>query len=56
MATILKIWFGQPITLENWYKKNQLSYKGVIARVNQVEAKLAELSPADKEQIGSKPH
>ena len=51
VSSILKVWFGQPVTLENWFKKNQLTYKGVIDRVGQVEAKLAELPQTDRDLI-----
>ena len=55
VGSILKVWFGQPVTLENWYKKHQLSYKAVIGRVGQVEARLADLVQSDRDQIASSP-
>lgn len=51
VSSICKIWFGDPMTVENWYKKNTNLFAGIRATVNSFEAKLNTLEFEHMDQV-----
>ena len=50
VASICKIWFGEPVTVENFFKKNTMVFNGIKTRVVEFEKRVQEWQLEGKEE------
>jgi uncharacterized coiled-coil DUF342 family protein len=53
-ASICKIWFGEPISVDNWFKKNSAIFNGVKNRISILEMNVQEWKLENKDDTNGK--
>jgi len=51
VSAICKLWFGEPISLENWVKNQKTFFSHIVTRANELGARIAALDLDGKEKI-----
>lgn len=54
MASICKIWFGEPISVDNWFKKNTNIFNGVKVRITELEKTIENWQIENKDETNGR--